>query len=731
MKSVSLMIISLILAVSLLGGCGRIETSQTGNGSSIEGGKGRYIEQDWDASYLKLGLILGYWKTDKENLRVYATNYHRISSYNINTEGQVTSEVIEWDGAARELLKTKIINYITISPSEEIYMITLDLDTSNGRNYGLAKVEGSEIKEIPIAWKKQMTNQVSAMEITENNELLILEAGRAVNVYDLNTNTWKKEIGGAAIRFFYEDGKIYEANIQNSSIEVYDLASEKCLRSITSGSIDAESWLVEGDEAGSLYLVNKEGISYLSQESDIWEQVVMGTGTSFAYKEIYGVMNIDDTIFAAFADTEAWVSYKKYVYDETVPAIPETQVTIFSLNDNATLKEAVNIYATEHPEVEVIFNIATKDNESMSTTDMIRTLNTQLLTGQGADIIVLDGLPIEAYMEKGILVDLNEYMEKEVHDKSLLTNMIDSYAKENKQYAVPLRFSIPVIMGAQEVVERMNSIEDIAAYQKAHPDSQLLTQQTADELMKTFFSSSKVGWFNEKGEVNKDQIKSFLEAVKSLASDESKAYQLKSEAINSSSFTDPTTESADYLYKRSDLMITRINTPISIQYLGYIQSQREGSVVKQWGNTSEQSFYTPNSIVGINSASRHKEVAAEILKIALSKKGQINMSLNNLPINREVLQYNVRGNNKASAGDVKFTLPDEKWNALEVVSKWGNFDLVLEVEKMCKAANTPENYDESLYQILYDAAKDYLLGNGDLDKAVEQFAANSKVYFSE
>ena len=725
------MIISLILSLSLFGGCGRIETSQTGNSSSIEGGKGRYIEQDWDASYLKSGLNIGYSKTDKGNLRVYATNKYRISSYNINTEGQVTSEVIEWDGAARELLKTKAINYIAISPSEEIYMLTLDLDISKGRNYGLVKVEGSEIKEIPIVWKKQMTNLVGMMEITENNELLILEEDKAVNVYDLNTNTWKKEIGGIAKQFFYEEGKIYETNIQNSSIEVYDLASEKCLKSITSGSIDAESWIIEGDEAGSLYLVNKEGVSYLSQESDIWEQIIRGTGTSFANKEIYGAMSLNGTIFAGFEDAETWVSYKKYVYDETVPSIPENQVTIFSLNDNATLKGAVNLYAAEHPEVEVIFNIATKENESMSTTDMIRTLNTQLLTGQGADIIVLDGLPIEAYMEKGILVDLNEYIEKEVHDKSLLNNMIDSYAKENKQYAVPLRFSIPVIMGKQEVIEQMNSLEDLAAYQKAHPDSQLLTKQTADELMKTFFSSSKRGWFNEKGEINKDQMKSFLKAIKSLASDESKEYHFKSEAINSSSFTDATTESADYLYQRSDLMVTHINTPNSIQYLGYIQSQREGSVVKQWGNTSGQFFYTPNSVVGINSASKHKEVAAEILKIALSKKGQIDMSLNNLPINREVLQYNVRGNNKASYGGLKFTLPDEKGNALEVTSEWGNFDLVLEVEKMCKAANTSEDYDESLYQILYDAAKDYLLGSGDLDKAVEQFTANSKVYFSE
>ena len=40
--------------------------------------------------------------------------------------------------------------------------------------------------------------------------------------------------------------------------------------------------------------------------------------------------------------------------------------------------------------------------------DDIRTLNTELLGGNGADVLLLDGLSAESYIEKGILADLTD-----------------------------------------------------------------------------------------------------------------------------------------------------------------------------------------------------------------------------------------------------------------------------------------------------------------------------------
>mgnify|MGYP002243277550 CR=1 FL=1 len=47
---------------------------------------------------------------------------------------------------------------------------------------------------------------------------------------------------------------------------------------------------------------------------------------------------------------------------------------------------------------------------STTVSDTIRALNTELLGGNGADLLVLDGLPAESYIEKGILEDMKDFL---------------------------------------------------------------------------------------------------------------------------------------------------------------------------------------------------------------------------------------------------------------------------------------------------------------------------------
>ncbi len=42
--------------------------------------------------------------------------------------------------------------------------------------------------------------------------------------------------------------------------------------------------------------------------------------------------------------------------------------------------------------------------------DAVKNLNTQLLAGKGPDMILLNGMPADAYIEKGILMDLSDFV---------------------------------------------------------------------------------------------------------------------------------------------------------------------------------------------------------------------------------------------------------------------------------------------------------------------------------
>ena len=58
--------------------------------------------------------------------------------------------------------------------------------------------------------------------------------------------------------------------------------------------------------------------------------------------------------------------------------------------------------------MKVDYQAAVTDTTEVPTADTIRALNAELLNGSGADVLMLDGLPVESYMEKGILADLSD-----------------------------------------------------------------------------------------------------------------------------------------------------------------------------------------------------------------------------------------------------------------------------------------------------------------------------------
>ncbi len=59
----------------------------------------------------------------------------------------------------------------------------------------------------------------------------------------------------------------------------------------------------------------------------------------------------------------------------------------------------------------------------MTTSDAIRTLNTEVMAGEGPDILFMDGLPVNSYIEKGLLADVSDVMNPLISDGKLLKTL--------------------------------------------------------------------------------------------------------------------------------------------------------------------------------------------------------------------------------------------------------------------------------------------------------------------
>ena len=52
------------------------------------------------------------------------------------------------------------------------------------------------------------------------------------------------------------------------------------------------------------------------------------------------------------------------------------------------------------------FQVEGVEESTATRSEIIRALNAKLFAGDGADILLLDGLPADSYVEKGVLYDM-------------------------------------------------------------------------------------------------------------------------------------------------------------------------------------------------------------------------------------------------------------------------------------------------------------------------------------
>ena len=85
----------------------------------------------------------------------------------------------------------------------------------------------------------------------------------------------------------------------------------------------------------------------------------------------------------------------------------------------------------------VNFEVGTSGGASAE--DALRTLNTELVAGKGPDVLILDGMPLQSFIDKGVLAELSQVISAD----GLIPQVVDPMRTDGKLYAVPTRFTVP------------------------------------------------------------------------------------------------------------------------------------------------------------------------------------------------------------------------------------------------------------------------------------------------
>ena len=207
-----------------------------------------------------------------------------------------------------------------------------------------------------------------------------------------------------------------------------------------------------------LLYAEEGGVYRYSFKGSVVEELIDGNLNSLSSPDISLVAmsrDQDGNFYVAVQDSSADMAHMgrilKYTYSPDTPAEPDTELTGYSLLDNSYIRQVAAVFQKKYPDIYLNLEVGMTGEDGMTTTDALKTLNTEIMAGNGPDVMILDGIPENTYIEKGMLADIRSILDKAEEEGGILDNIRKPYQQEDgSQYVMPLRFSIPLLQGNKE-----------------------------------------------------------------------------------------------------------------------------------------------------------------------------------------------------------------------------------------------------------------------------------------
>jgi len=498
-----------------------------------------------------------------------------------------------------------------------------------------------------------------------------------------------------------------------------------------------------------VYVAGEKGLYRHVIGGSVVEQVIDG-GLSLLGAPSHLVMammvNDQNEFITAYSDGK----FVKSVYDATVPTVPDDKITVYSLNDDDMVRQTITAYQTQYPDFYIEYQIG-MDEGGVTREDALKKLNTQLLSGGGPDVIMLDGMNIDTYAEKGVLMDLTDVVNEVNQSEGLYMNLVENMQSDDRIYAVPTEFGMPIIIGRKEYVDNISDYKSLAdMLEKAreeYPDKNLLTVCSAKGIMKRSTAICAPSWKDNKGQLDTQRIKEYLEQTKRLydvqmngtPQEQIEMYQQRIAADESGENYEDSkyfvmANEMSYLLREFPFTYGQIITAYNYQsMLSVPRVKGFDDTVFRPLNGQSSNVYQPLSIAGINTATKNPDAAKQFLRMMLgtSVQGTIEFGM---PMNKKALavryEYDESELDEGGAQSaVSFSDADGLAFGYDIfpVDQEG----IAQLEAWIAALNTPYLCDTVLEDAVYTQGAKYLEGTQDIDAAVKAIADSVGIYLYE
>ncbi len=516
-----------------------------------------------------------------------------------------------------------------------------------------------------------------------------------------------------------------------------------------------DMFLVSGGD-DVVYLAGQTGVYRHVLGGSAMEQVMDGGLSSLGNPacKIMDMLVVDNNEFIVVMTGEQLV---RFVYNPDVPSRPNEKLLVWSLSDEAVIRQTISLYQKENPDVYVEYEIGLEGN-SMTREDAIKNLNTRIMAGKGPDVLVLDNMPMDSYVEKGILLDIASLLDGISSEEAVFPNIVDAFREDGQVYMVPCAIQLPYVLGRNEDINKMTDMSGMIGVMEEmraeNPDTDLLRLSSPKGMMRVFALTGAPTWRTPEGALDANAISDFLTQTKQM-------YDIQTVGLSEEAFAEWEAEKEIYQsYYSINGENLEDSDEIRTRHQGvYFMSQAQQFAAGSIDNISEynchvslpktegfencgsipmsgqcSNVFWARTLLGINASSENTERAQDFIKTALGTKVQIDVE-NGFPVTQKAIldnyadQWRLYKDNDYVSGSGSAV--DSDGNEVVLLIRVPDEAEVNELIQWITSLNTAYVEDKTFENVVYEEGSAYMTGEKSLEEAMSSIETRLGIYLAE
>ena len=505
-----------------------------------------------------------------------------------------------------------------------------------------------------------------------------------------------------------------------------------------------------GESADIIYFAFKGGLYRHVIGGTAIEQVIDGATSSLGdpSKMLMRMTLLPDNEFAVLYKDGALL---RYTYDPNMPTVPDKQLKVYSLTENYSMRQAVSLYQKAHQDVYVRYEIGMSGLDGMTREDAIRNLNTKILSGEGPDILLLDGLPQSSYEEKGVLADMSALIDGLSGEDALFPNIVEACKKDGKLYAMPIRIQIPMMMGDAAVVRNIKDLGTLAdaveELRAKYPADALLGFKSMEQMFYVLGVNSSAAWTDGKGKIDEKALEEFLTAAKRIWQAETAGTEWEEEpeegeyssifSGESGKYYATTANQAIQIAMKEQRLALGKGYRVDFDYalMTSIAEQNEELGLAFWDGQVKGGFI-PDGLAGVAASAAENELALSFYKFLFGRELQDMDLSGGLAVNMasfdsfaENPRAGMAGEDERSSGSIGISWKDGGTFSMEVM--WPTAEEFQKLKDMVRSASRVSVGDATIEQALYEVGPRMLHDDVSPQGAVKEIVKKAAIYLAE